>query len=205
MAFLKRVFEVLQKDSYPTVCSFSENGESIIVHSIAEAEKSFLADVFNHSNYNSFVRQLNVYGFRKKRNSSMIEFSHPNFKRDRPDLIAYMARKGGKRKHSEITGDDVYVRTHPHQLGGLLGAPTPGGEETQLMYEMEMCRARLARTEEALFRTHAQAHEYISQLNHGMRTNASLVTSINELRGLLAGFPGGGQHVTQHVSQQGHF
>ncbi|GIY59706.1 HSF_DOMAIN domain-containing protein [Caerostris extrusa] len=53
--------------------------------------------VFKTNNIASFVRQLNLYGFRKcnRYNEDKHEFKHPLFMKDRKDLIEYVRRKPG--------------------------------------------------------------------------------------------------------------
>ena len=92
-AFNVALFELLSRNHYPAAMSFSQRGDSVIIHSFKEMESTVLPEVFGHSNYSSFVRQMNVYGFHKSRGGSSVEFVHPYFKRGRGDLVMFVQRQ----------------------------------------------------------------------------------------------------------------
>lgn len=92
----------------PKVCSFSEDGTSFYVYDQAEFAQN-LPQYFKHSNYGSFVRQLNLYGFnssRLKDKNGVVEWRHENFQRDRKDLVNEIKRtkksKSSRSKPSHI-------------------------------------------------------------------------------------------------------
>ena len=65
-----------------------------IVLQIEQFSKTVLPKYFKHSNFQSFVRQLNMYDFRKTvQDPSHGEFQHPHFQRNKPELLAKIKRK----------------------------------------------------------------------------------------------------------------
>ncbi|KAK6331753.1 kinase-regulated stress-responsive transcription factor skn7 [Orbilia javanica] len=87
--FVKKLYRMLSEEKHSHVVRWSDNGGSFIVFDNAEFTKNVLPQHFKHSNFASFVRQLNKYDFHKVRatDESLIqngdqawEFVHPHFR-----------------------------------------------------------------------------------------------------------------------------
>jgi osomolarity two-component system response regulator SKN7 len=94
--FVKKLFKMLEDDSYNDIVSWGINGDSFVVKEIDAFTKTILPRHFKHSNFASFVRQLNKYDFHKIRNSDdsnspygeqAWEFHHPKFQCDKKDQL----------------------------------------------------------------------------------------------------------------------
>ncbi|KAI8051014.1 hypothetical protein BDF22DRAFT_656966 [Syncephalis plumigaleata] len=101
--FIRKLHSLLEDERHSRVVSWGDYGKSFIVKDQSEFSKSILPMHFKHSNFASFVRQLNKYDFHKvKRNNEedivlygehAWEFDHPMFQRNRHDLLGGIKRK----------------------------------------------------------------------------------------------------------------
>lgn len=108
-AFLKKTYDILESDENSDYIAWDDTGASIIIIEVRETllfksmphgvqperfSNVVLPQYFKHSNYASFVRQLNMYGFHKESNDpNSRQFRHPLFRRGRRDLLPQIKRK----------------------------------------------------------------------------------------------------------------
>ncbi|KAI5982082.1 HSF-type DNA-binding-domain-containing protein, partial [Pisolithus orientalis] len=67
--FVKKLYKILEDQSFPHIVSCGPNGGCFVVKDMNEFTKSILPRMFKHSNFASFVRQLNKYDFHKVKNA----------------------------------------------------------------------------------------------------------------------------------------
>lgn len=82
-------------EAEPNVASFSSDGKSFEIYDQSIFAQKYLPQYFKHSNYGSFVRQLNLYGFnssRLKNNSDVVVWTHDSFRPDRKELVKDIKR-----------------------------------------------------------------------------------------------------------------
>ncbi|XP_051527616.1 heat shock factor protein 1-like isoform X2 [Myxocyprinus asiaticus] len=102
-AFLTKLWTLVEDpDTDPLIC-WSQNGNSFHVFDHGRFSKEVLPKYFKHNNMASFVRQLNMYGFRKvvhieqgglvKPEKDDTEFQHPYFIRGQENLLENIKRK----------------------------------------------------------------------------------------------------------------
>lgn len=85
---------IFQDESLKKTICWENDGASFLVKNVTAFSDKLLPYYFRHSNFASFVRQLNMYDFHKvKTDSSDLRFSHPQFKRGEYDLLASIKRK----------------------------------------------------------------------------------------------------------------
>lgn len=112
--FVKKLFQMLQEDSYKDVVRWTTNGDSFVVLNTNEFTKEILPRHFKHSNFASFVRQLNKYDFHKvkipneeKQNyqygDDAWEFKHPDFRFNDRESLENIKRKGPSTKKNAVT------------------------------------------------------------------------------------------------------
>ena len=107
---------MLNDDSNTKLIQWAEDGKSFIVTNREEFVHQILPNYFKHSNFASFVRQLNMYGWHKVQDvkSGSIQsssddkwqFENENFIRGREDLLEKIIRqKGSSNNHSSPSGN----------------------------------------------------------------------------------------------------
>ncbi|KAJ4971874.1 hypothetical protein NE237_004973 [Protea cynaroides] len=90
--FLSKTYMLVGDPSTNHIISWNSDGTSFIVWKPAEFSSDLLPTLFKHSNFASFVRQLNTYGFRKV-TTNRWEFCNDKFRKDEKELLSEIRRR----------------------------------------------------------------------------------------------------------------
>lgn len=106
-AFISKLYAMLQDEKYAAanLIYWAPDGRSFICPNPIEFARDVLPNFYKTNNFQSFVRQLNMYSFNKvsdlcsatQSDPSAWEFRHPLFCRDEPEKIHLIQRKAGGR------------------------------------------------------------------------------------------------------------
>ncbi|GAA98783.1 uncharacterized protein L969DRAFT_95463 [Mixia osmundae IAM 14324] len=112
-AFVEKLYNMVADTSIQSLISWTDAGDAFTVHTPTTFSKEVLPQYYKHNNWQSFVRQLNMYGFHKVNEVYNAEsrsaanpphstgspldrawmFQHPYFRRDRKDWLGHIKRK----------------------------------------------------------------------------------------------------------------
>ncbi|KAF8036224.1 hypothetical protein BT93_C2053 [Corymbia citriodora subsp. variegata] len=90
--FLRKTYEMVSDPSTDPVVSWSSSRDSFVVWDQHEFSKQVLPRFFKHSNFASFIRQLNTYGFRKI-DTDRWEFTNAGFRDGKKHLLKNIRRR----------------------------------------------------------------------------------------------------------------
>nr|POE64998.1 isoform beta of heat shock factor protein 2 [Quercus suber] len=183
-----------------TICSFldsnntdlirwSDDGRSFIVLDEDEFARTLIPELFKHNNYASFVRQLNMYGFHKTVNitdGSLRQsekarkgvkppsmYSHPYFRKNRPDLLWLIQKptnKSSAKRKREGSAKEIYDSDDERQY-----SPGPEGRPHEIGASgVGQDLATLPRNELSAVRTELQ------KLQQQQRFISKMITQLKE-------------------------
>ncbi|EJS43751.1 hsf1p [Saccharomyces arboricola H-6] len=136
-AFVNKLWSMLNDDSNTKLIQWAPDGKSFIVTNREEFVHEILPKYFKHSNFASFVRQLNMYGWHKVQDvkSGSIQsssddkwqFENENFIRGREDLLEKIIRqKGSSNNHSSPGGNGGSISGSNISLDNATGVNNGG-------------------------------------------------------------------------------
>lgn len=117
--FVRKLYKMLEDPSYESIVRWGEGGESFVVLENEKFTKMILPKHFKHSNFASFVRQLNKYDFHKVRQNNedntpspygpnAWEFKHPEFQANKKDSLDNIRRKAPAPRKPTQNIEDQY-------------------------------------------------------------------------------------------------
>ncbi|KAF2773490.1 hypothetical protein EJ03DRAFT_100274 [Teratosphaeria nubilosa] len=185
--FVQKLSSFLDSNNTELI-QWSDDGRSFIVLDEDEFARTLIPELFKHNNYASFVRQLNMYGFHKTVNitdGSLRQsekarkgvkppsmYSHPYFRKNRPDLLWLIqkpvSKTGGKRKRDGVTKEH-FDSDEERQF-----SPGPGAAEVGAPGNTNQDLAQLPRNELAAVRRE------LNQLQNQQRMISQMITQLKE-------------------------
>ncbi len=103
----------------PDIATWSATGDNFVVKNVEKFASAVLPLYFKHSNFSSFARQLNFYGFRKLRSDPIltndvdpqtacyVRFYHEKFQKNKPELLHSIKRATKSDQQSKDDVDDL--------------------------------------------------------------------------------------------------
>ncbi|KAF7197350.1 Transcription factor SKN7 [Pseudocercospora fuligena] len=116
--FVRKLYKMLESPQDESVVRWGNEGDSFVVLENEKFTKHILPKHFKHSNFASFVRQLNKYDFHKVRHNNeeggtspygpgAWEFKHPDFKMNNKDALDNIRRKAPAPRKANNMNDEM--------------------------------------------------------------------------------------------------
>ena len=101
--FVKKLFELVSDPATQKLICWSDDHarQAFVVWDPVEFSAMLLPRFFKHSNFCSFVRQLNLYGFHKIDSRCGFVFQHKLFREDAPELLPGIQRRKAQTKKQQ--------------------------------------------------------------------------------------------------------
>ena len=82
------LYNILEQDEYPSVISWCLDSHNFIIYDRAKFEDELMPHYFQSSSWQSFLKQLNVYGFRRAlKGRDLTVYYHKDFVQNKPGPI----------------------------------------------------------------------------------------------------------------------
>ncbi|KAF9203670.1 hypothetical protein BGZ49_006162 [Haplosporangium sp. Z 27] len=125
--FVDKLYRMVEDQSIQHLISWAKEGDMFYVYNCIKLSDDVLPKFFKHNNWQSFVRQLNMYGFHKKESTlnrknpetQRWQFYHPHFQRDHPHLRKSIKRKSARNTISAPSTSRI-IFEHEHGRGFFL-------------------------------------------------------------------------------------
>jgi HSF-type DNA-binding len=97
----------VEQDGYAEVISWQDQGRSFAIHRAYQFEKIILPRYFPGVKRRSFMRNINLYGFRRVKDHATGDhgYYHESFIRHQPQLLSEMSRRKASTKANEKWGE----------------------------------------------------------------------------------------------------
>ncbi|TCD71573.1 hypothetical protein EIP91_007320 [Steccherinum ochraceum] len=195
--FVRKLYKMLEDTSCADVVAWGPRGDCFVVKDMNEFATTILPRVFKHSNFASFVRQLNKYDFHKVRNmddnpfGEHLDIQTPRFPRQRPHLPReHQAQSAHARRASPPRSYGGHESHSPYSTGASHQA-----QITTL--QNEITRLESVQDDMALHIRHLEKN-YQNVLNEMVDFQRTMARQDELMKGLIEYFltPGGGDTTT---------
>lgn len=166
--FLSKTYEMINQAD-PEIGGWNQDGATFVVKDPKRFATEIIPKYFKHSNFSSFVRQLNFYGFHKLKNDSSVrseselgwwQFKHEFFVRGNASLLNHIKRKTyadpatlvDKSEVSDLRRDVIELKDQIAELLDTVNVMKESlevlhGERTALKSEVDNLRGALNKRE----------------------------------------------------------
>lgn len=128
----RKTWNLVSDPSSDHIISWTADGRTFTVWNPDLMEREQLPNTFKHSNFASFVRQLNNYGFRKC-HSDRFEFGVEGFEQGKPELLVTLKRHDAPRsKKNADKGKAPAASRGKGKEGGGKGVPGGGAQSLEI-------------------------------------------------------------------------
>ncbi|KAI3645685.1 hypothetical protein MP228_008613 [Amoeboaphelidium protococcarum] len=165
-SFVQKLYTMVSDNQNTQLISWSPTGTSFVVVNATDFARDVLPKYFKHKNFQSFQRQLNMYGFHKANKSNrgqrssvdqqFWEFCHPKFLRGHIELLDDIKRR--------TVESDVYKKETSEIQKYLVSMQNMMSDHTQTMYHIQKTLVALNQELHHLKRRQTIQDEIIRQL-----------------------------------------
>uniref|UniRef100_A0AC35TH63 HSF_DOMAIN domain-containing protein n=1 Tax=Rhabditophanes sp. KR3021 TaxID=114890 RepID=A0AC35TH63_9BILA len=153
--FVRKLWRIVNDPDLDQKIEWDRSGSSFHIKRPDEFGRDVLPNHFKHNNLQSFIRQLNMYGFKKntaidktslvgcQTAADHLEFSHPYFKRGQSHLLRRIVRKQSVAKINPNHSTQFAIQN-------LIPKQEPYGDIKHLLDEIKILRERQTQTERKL-------------------------------------------------------
>jgi hypothetical protein len=93
-SFIRKTYDILDERRFPDIIDWNAEGTAIVIKKPTEFCLKVLPAYFKHNNLTSFVRQLNMYNFHKRRTQNLDHiYYHELFQKGKKNLLKEIRRK----------------------------------------------------------------------------------------------------------------
>ncbi|KAM3128449.1 hypothetical protein pb186bvf_019457 [Paramecium bursaria] len=164
--FILKTFEMLEDESLKEIVSWTESGLSFVVKSQKQLSQSVLPHYFKHRNYSSFLRQLNLYNFKKLKHPDGQEFKHKCFRKGVKSMLQFIKRRNQDEGTEAVNPNQPSQKLKEEQ--NILKSCASDIKDTnqRLAEDMQILQSKSGLLLEEMWNLNKLLHTQFDQVNH---------------------------------------